>query len=381
MIGSYLDTPDFITCMFRLSKSWRALADTIPVHMWEAAARGTERMLNVSRLRLAGFEAYTASMYILARHPGIRVCKSLRVRFPGGVRLPADVLRPFLQWNMLEHINVSLSNDIRARHVGELSCHRTLKTMVISECEQFGDSGLKRLPPSLTALDISSCREITDKGMQHLEHVQLRTLSMRFSKISNPALSHLALLPLTELDLSWCREIGDSGLTHLKTLPLRKLCLQSCQVSNVGLAHLKNIPLQELDVADCEQITDDGLVYLTTIPLLKLRLQNCGISNDGLAHLSNLSLRMLDLGNCAIDNDGLQHLTRLPLEILHLSYCKKITNDGLIHLLPLPLSELHLYGRINIDTSGLRCIREKTPPVHILRDSFQWLAHVNERKE
>lgn len=125
----------------------------------------------------------------------------------------------------------------------------------------------KLLSPRLTALRLSSCRLVTDRGLA----------------------SVAARLPaLTRLDLAGATGVSDAGLSRLSAMTrLRRLDLSRTAVSNTclarlcaltqlqwldlsgtgvasdGLAPLLRLPaLQQLSVLRCDRLTDENLVQL-----------------------------------------------------------------------------------------------------------------------
>lgn len=103
-----------------------------------------------------------------------------------------------------------------------------------------------------------------------------------------------AIPTLTYLNLSENRKITDDGLRALKALPtLTGLNLSSCSITGAGLSYLQPLTrLETLDLSFCNRITDPGLKALRALPRLSaLNLQGCvKVTNAGLARLGRKGL-------------------------------------------------------------------------------------------
>lgn len=99
---------------------------------------------------------------------------------------------------------------------------------------------------------------------------------------------------LTFLNLSENRKITDDGLRALKALPnLTGLNLSSCSITNVGLGYLAPLTrLETLDLSFCNRITDAGLKALRSLNRLTyLNLQGCvKMTNAGLVRFGRKGL-------------------------------------------------------------------------------------------
>jgi hypothetical protein len=216
-------------------------------------------------------------------------------------------------------------------------------------CSNITDANLARTTKEynndrkLTSLNLSYCKKITDKGLEHLKELALTRLDLSYcEQITDIDLEHLAGLPLTQLNLSGCKKITDKGLEHLTGFALTQLNLTSCwQITVVGLKHLAELPLTQLDLSEgCINITDDSLAHLAKLTFLtQLNLSWCRNTTDA----------------------GLAHLAKLPLTKLNLCWCEKITDAGLEHLSKLPLIELNLF-RSNVKDP------ENTSRFHLIRN-------------
>ena len=170
--------------------------------------------------------------------------------------------------------------------------------IVVSMKEGSPEASLAALQklPSITDLDISSVRELSDAGVAYLEPlINLENLRLTgfgsTSKITDTGLAQLSgLTKLQVLSLRYCANLTDAGLEHLAALTeLRELHLSDTRVTGAGLVHLKR--LKKLEKLELPRLfLDDGAVMnlagLTA--LTHLNLQNTGISDDGLQRLQTL---------------------------------------------------------------------------------------------
>lgn len=139
---------------------------------------------------------------------------------------------------------------------------------------------------TLTKLDITNCKQITDEGLKCLQSREFKLRDLNISGcelITDQGLKYLEHLPLTHLDISFCELITNQGLIVLEKLPLTCLNLVRCVlITSKGLTHLKNLPLINLSI---EWIT--GMKYFKK----QLSHKTCFTSRD--TELKKLSLDLL----------------------------------------------------------------------------------------
>ncbi|MHB0924797.1 MAG: leucine-rich repeat domain-containing protein [Bellilinea sp.] len=122
-----------------------------------------------------------------------------------------------------------------------------------------------------------------DQGPGRFEIPAADEINLRAKNIDDEDLYTLVkavsgLASLTSLNLSENRKITDLGLSRLAALPgLTRLNLSSCSISNQGLAHLTALKnLEHLDISYCNRITDEGLRFLKSLNRLAfLDIQRC----------------------------------------------------------------------------------------------------------
>jgi hypothetical protein len=122
-------------------------------------------------------------------------------------------------------------------------------------CAEIPDAGFEHLGKitSLTKLTLTSFK-LTDAGLMHLIKLPLTQLYLdECTDITDTVLKYLAkTTSLTQLDLSYCRKITDKGIEHLTTLPLTHLNLSYCVgITDACLEHLAKLPLTKIIMTGC----------------------------------------------------------------------------------------------------------------------------------
>ena len=221
----------------------------------------------------------------------------------------------------LEHLNVSWCNkvttqgllkivqacpnlkDLRAGEIKgwknkelllEIFNRNTLERLILSHCEDFDDQALQWLvcgedpdidpltnrpmvpPRTLRHLDLSRCRELTDKGVKALA-----------SNVPN----------LVGLQLSQCQGLTDDALTGIlaSTPLLTHLDIEELEdLTNTTLINLSGAPcasrLEHLSISYCEELGDTGMLpVVKSCPKIKsLHMDNTKISDLVLTEVAAL---------------------------------------------------------------------------------------------
>lgn len=196
----------------------------------------------------------------------------------------------------------------------------------------------------LTALNLSDCRQITDKGINRLKELQnLKELYLAgCTELTSACLLDLKVLTeLTKLDISSVN-IRDEDIVHLKELKnLKMLDISKCWLlTNKGVVQLVELKqLKWLNLALNTQITEKEALVLKELKRLTfLNLHSSPLTDQALGHIKELkNLTSLDLSKSQLTDQGLFHLTELAkLKDLKLTYCDKLTDLGLLQLKSLP---------------------------------------------
>ena len=328
---------------------------------------------------------------------------------------------------------IAATHDIVVRN--RIDLHRAIATYspgglygVTLNGDSFTDDDLLLLPSTLKRLKLVQCAAISEHGMANLDALQgLQEIDLsRQRNLSDAGLQALQHLPLQRLDLRGCNQITDAGLTQLPHT-LTDLSLRNCRlISDIGLAHLAPLALEKLNLDHCRAITDDGIAALprtlqdlsmigcdgvqihTEEPMAGMSLKTLNMNNRdhldgtslqflpqsltqlslsdwyrltdaGVAHLMRMRLTDLDLGDCLrisnaalaslglhqptikrlnltnctlIDDAGLAALAGLPIEELTLNGCYRVLNQGLHYLADFPLKKLNMIGCFRTTQGG-----------------------------
>jgi len=132
---------------------------------------------------------------------------------------------------------------------------------------------------SITALGGSG---ISDAGLAEISHLDLRTLSLEISSVTEIGIRYLRNMEsLSDLTLS-SPEIADDGLkpssesgvsdaaiAEISHLDIRTLSLKGSWVSDHGIRHLRNMKSLSKLTLFSPEITDDGLIHLMKLTKLK----------------------------------------------------------------------------------------------------------------
>ena len=342
----------------------------------------------------------------------------------------------------LKRANPSLFQSLvkrGVRNIQVLSLRRTLRDVItkvqnieslnLSGCFSVNDVSITHALtcefPTLTVLNLSLCKLITDRSLekiaQYLKNLEVLELG-GCSNVTNIGmiLISMGLKRLKVLNLRSCRHISDSGIGHLCGLytknqlsdselsespgnfELEHLVLQDCQkLTDKSLEYVSSglLQLKSVNLSFCGNVTDSGIKYLSKMPCLKdLNLRSCdNVTNTGLGYLLDggsrlealdvsfcenvgdqglhfvshgmFSLRSLSLSACNISDEGLIKVVSALHDIttLNIGQCNKITDKSLGEISQnlKNLKCIDLYGCTRITTVGLEKIMQ-LPCLHTL---------------
>jgi len=202
---------------------------------------------------------------------------------------------------------------------------------------QMTDALLERVSrlATLQALNLGSCRLVTDRGVRHLSRLgALRHLNLAGTAITDNGLEVLRHLPALEtINLSWTG-VTDAGASHLSACrALRRVELATTRTGDGAIRALAGMTrLQRFFSGN--DVTDAGLKLLHEIPVFK-RWQG-GLSHMGLtspdAGPNYLALRGTFTNGGMASLVGLDGLFALNLDSDQL----RVTGEGLAPLVDLP---------------------------------------------
>lgn len=230
-----------------------------------------------------------------------------------------------------------------------------LRDLDVSGVDSVRDTTLQRLAthcPSITALNLDWCRNVTGQGMQHLSRktscLSLRKLRMSgCPKLTEASLAALSTHPLLQLSLAHCTSLTDAlvarlmpqhdltyldltGCATLSDTTLRCLAGNATRLTHLAVAgciHLTDqgfcqlaprlTDLESVDLEDLHQITGATVkAFAMHQPLLKsLCLSNCvQVSDDAIMQLVLdgvcRNLAVLELDNCTVTDHCLEAISR-----------------------------------------------------------------------
>jgi len=274
----------------------------------------------------------------------------------------------------------------------------TLRSLNILGTNITGEnlSEYKGTLPCLENLNMSDCRQLTNKGLLQILQFcgsKLRSLDIWNTNITGKNLSeYKGTLPCLEnLNMRYCKQLTDKGLLQILQLcgsTLRSLDILGTNITGKNLSEYKGtLPcLQNLNMKDCYQLTNKGILqilqlcgsklrsldisetnitgenlseYKGTLPCLEnLNMRNCKqLKNKGLLQILQLcgsTLRSLDISGTNITGNNLSEYkgTLLCLENLNMRYCGHLTNKGLPQILQLCGSTLRSLNILGTNITG-----------------------------
>ena len=231
----------------------------------------------------------------------------------------------------IENLSMSSCDNLTDKGLLQIVqlCRSTLRSLDISRTAITGEnlSEYKGTLPLLEKLKMVSCEQLTDRGLLQILQLcgsTLRTLGISVTNVTGENLSeYKGTLPYLEnLNMRLCGHLTDAGLLQILQLSgstLRSLDLQWTNTTGESLSEKKRtLPcLENLNMSCCNQLTNKGLLQI---------LQLCGST-----------LRSLDISITNITGENLsEYKGTLPcLENLNISCCNQLTNKGLLQILQL----------------------------------------------
>ena len=148
----------------------------------------------------------------------------------------------------LEDLAVCVSTDAALYHISKIATLRKLEIRKPHTTWNFSDIGLAHLKNIPCLRDLRFCHHRLSQAMMTRigALVTLTSLCVRGdSAVDDLGLLHLRGMSLSELDISGNRMVTDKGLLYVSTLKrLRRLNIGHCpQLSTDGIAHLERLPL------------------------------------------------------------------------------------------------------------------------------------------
>lgn len=227
----------------------------------------------------------------------------------------------------------------------------TITDLNLSSCINITGKGLSKLPRGLIKLNLAVTFNISEKEIEGFFNDLPGTLeSLHFNgeNVTDAAVSRLPR-SIKSIDFGYCQKLTDAAISHLP-VNLLSLTLKGSKITNEGLSRLPR-NLNHLDLSGCKNIDDRGLENLPE-GLESLSLESFPkITNSGISRIPR-GVKTLSLALCPeISDEGIEALPK-NLESLDLSGCDKITSKSLGKL-PRTLKNLDLTHCIEVNDEGL----------------------------
>ena len=215
----------------------------------------------------------------------------------------------------LENLNMSDCNQLTDKGLLQLLqlCGSTLRSLVIGVTNITGEylPKYKGTLPYLENLNMTFCEQLTNKGLLQILQLcdsKLRSLNIRFTNITGENLSeYKGTLPcLNTLDMSSCEQLTNKGLLQILQLcgsTLRSLDISFTKVTGKKLSEYNGtLPcLENLNMRNCKQLKNKGLLQILQLcgsTLRSLDILGANISGENLSEyketlpcLENLNMR------------------------------------------------------------------------------------------
>ncbi len=268
------------------------------------------------------------------------------------IKVDVSDFHVLLRFHHLEKLDLSKIDMIDDEVLAILRNLTGLKALILTSCKNITDRGLMSLDQheikkTLNYLNLAQCRQIGDIGIEHFGTGNLIGLDLRccpqirgwglgkFDKGYKSTLEdlNLSLNPHIATKVLVDQQLLDPTPHFLNISSLRTLSLTYTEADG-GIVkkiahHLPN--LTSLDLSYCREIASDDFEPITSLINLKsLSLDNCKISDPMAKRLSSMaSVQSLDLSNCGrLTKSCADHFAKMPaLRDLHLYSCC----DFLVH--------------------------------------------------
>jgi len=204
----------------------------------------------------------------------------------------------------LPKLKMLASITLRDVHLARLKLAKNLKALMLQQCEQISNNGLKHLAhvPNLEYLDFYHTN-ITDAGVEHLRPLQsLKRINLRVNRppgAKEPSITTKSARVLAEIpSLEWVEfstvKGGDDFLKEIAKLPnLQCLMIGGHRkfgmFTDAGCEHLSQLKKLDRLVISGLEVSEVGTESLAKLDSLRsVHLLINGMSNEAIANLSGL---------------------------------------------------------------------------------------------
>jgi len=228
----------------------------------------------------------------------------------------------------IKHLNMSYTScsDETLKELGENHIH-TLTSINLTDCRKITDLGMRSLAEcvNLSHLNLSNV-PITDVGVGYLcaRLSNLQEFHLSCSGVTDMSMEHLKTLQnLMVLDM-FEAVITDNGVQYFcqavssRNQNLTTIEFAGGRLSNLALQHIATIPaLTSVNVAQNALIDDGGVEHLRVMTHLRhLNLSGTATTERGVGHLASIaSLRTLSLFGCVRVNPRSRRLTAISKNV------------------------------------------------------------------
>ncbi|XP_010543170.1 PREDICTED: F-box/LRR-repeat protein 3 [Tarenaya hassleriana] len=355
--------------------------------MRDAAAAVVAEARNLERLRLGRCKLLT-DMGIGCIAVGCRKLSLVSLKWCVGV---GDLGVGLLAVKCKEIRSLDLSYlPITGKCLHDVLKLQHLEELLLEGCFGIDDDGLSSLRhelKSLKKLDVSSCQNLTHRGLTSLlsgaKCLRQLVLAHGSSVISSDFANCVEKIStLQSIALNGC-SITPDGLQAIgiSCNALKELSLSKCLgVTDEGLSSIliKRKDLRKLDVTCCRKLTGVSIAQIANScpSLISLKMESCSLVPREAFVLIGQKCRFLeelDLTDNEIDDEGLKSISScLNLSSLKVGICLNITDKGLsyIGMACSNLCELDLYRSVGITDVGVSSVARGCSKLEAINMSY-----------
>jgi hypothetical protein len=238
-------------------------------------------MDNLTQLQLSSAQLQGHGLAHLSQMPKVRSLSLPRGLAPGSLVHITNL--PLQQF--------SIPHDTPAADLVHLQKMESLEHVVPPE--GLTDEGLEILAqlPALKSLSLSSCRQLTDEGLQPLASNRTISHINLAEQFTDAGLKHLAKMPQLEMLIGIMGEgVTDAGIASLKTLPKLRIVELGPSNTDACLRELAQFPaLDNLNIRK-SRVTSKGFGELKGMTKLRqINLMDVPLTDEAVAALGELS--------------------------------------------------------------------------------------------
>ncbi len=270
------------------------------------------------------------------------------------------------QFPNLRELDISSNTLLSGEVMAEVAKLTELETLKAIQC-RFDDFSMLEISqmPKLKSIDIRTCMEIGNTGLEYLAELPMLTSVMHRTPAVNDsgiaalgAAKNLESLHMEDFALS-----DQAGKTLKQFEKLNSLIVFRCSgFGSEGVLALKGLPLNRLTLRGLPSLDDTGMAVFRELPQLKrLYLQELPVSDAGIMNLVGLKdLEVLDIWMIPLMTDKSMETISKLTNLRELSIRDtELTDAAIDPILSLPkLQRLVIKGNAKITESGKQKLRD-----------------------